>query len=421
MKRVNLGTKAVGSIVKIKVNGASKDFIVVHQGKPSSVYDDSCNGTWLLMKDIYENRAWHSSNTNDYANSTIHSYLNSTFLNLFESNIKNAIKQVKIPYRKGHGTSTTVTSGSNGLSAKIFLLSTTETSFSYSYMPRGEGAELVYFKGCADNGSDSKRVAYLNGSATGWWLRSPGCNITSNRALVVGSAGTSGDTDCSSSRGIRPALILPSTLLVSDDGTVSVNTAPTVSTDGATLGEKNAAFAWKYTVTDADGDSLTVTEKLDGKATKTRTGVTSGTVLTFEQTANATGFQKILNGSHTLTVEVSDGKETVSTSATFTKSVHAASVTLAEPLAVDGDITVAVLQVTGSIPDDAKLKAEVTNNAKDEAPVWQDVTTEVQKGANIVFENKTATAGAAFNFRVSVERGASGEGGYIEAVTGAFQ
>ena len=421
MAYVTLGSKAVGSIIKLKVNGSAKDFIVVHQGKPSSVYDDSCAGTWLLMQDIYESRQWDSSNTNDYANSTIHSYLNGVFLGLFESNIRNEIKQVKIPYRKGHGTSTTVTSGSNGLSAKIFLLSTTETSFSYSYMPRGEGAELAYFKGCADSDSDSKRVAYLNGSAVGWWLRSPGCNITSNRALVVGSAGTSGDTNCSSSRGIRPALILPSTLLVSDDGTVSVNTAPTVSTDGATLGEKNAAFAWKYTVTDADGDSLTVTEKLDGKATKTRTGVTSGTVLTFEQTANATGFQKILNGSHTLTVEVSDGKETVSTSATFTKSVHAASVTLAEPLAVDGDITVAVLQVTGSIPDDAKLKAEVTNNAKDEAPVWQDVTTEVQKGANIVFENKTATAGAAFNFRVSVERGASGEGGYIEAVSGAFE
>lgn len=421
MANVKLGTKAVGSIVKIKVNGTSKDFIVVHQGKPSSVYDDSCNGTWLLMKDIYENRAWHSSNTNDYANSTIHSYLNSTFLNLFESNIKNAIKQVKIPYRKGHGTSTTVTSGSNGLSAKIFLLSTTETSFSYSYMPRGEGAELAYFKGCADNGSDSKRVAYLNGSATGWWLRSPGCNVTSNRALVVGSAGTSGDTNCSSSRGIRPALILPSTLLVSDDGTVSVNTAPTVSTDGAALGQKNAAFAWKYTVRDADGDTLTVTEKLDGKTTKARTGAASGTALTFEQTASAAGFQKILNGNHTITVEVSDGEETVSTSATFTKAVHAASVTLAEPLAVDGDITVAVLQVTGSIPDDAKLKAEVTNNAKDTAPVWQDATTEVKKGVNIAFENKTATNGAAFNFRVSVERGESGEGGYIEAVSGAFE
>ena len=423
MANVKLGTKAVGSIVKIKVNGTSKDFIVVHQGKPSSVYDDSCNGTWLLMQEIYESRAWNSSNTNDYAKSTIHSYLNSTFLNLFESNIKNAIKQVKIPYRKGHGTSKTVTSGLNGLSAKIFLLSATETSFSFSYMPSGEGAELAYFKGCADNSydSDSKRVAYLNGSAASWRLRSPGCNIGSGRALSVSSDGGCGDSSCSTSSGIRPALILPSTLLVSDDGSISTNTAPAVRTDGAALGEKNAAFAWKYTVSDADGDTLTVTEKLDGKTTKTRTGVASGTDLTFEQAADAAGFQKILNGSHTITVEVSDSKETVSTSATFTKAVHAASVTLAEPLAVDGDITVAVLQVTGSIPDDAKLKAEVTNNAKDTAPVWQDATTEVKKGVNIAFENKTATNGAAFNFRVSVERGESGEGGYIEAVSGAFE
>ena len=166
------------------------------------------------------------------------------------------------------------------------------------------------------------------------------------------------------------------------------------------------------------------TAQLWGRRTRPLRGSTpSGTptALTFEQTASAAGFQRILNGNHTITVEVSDGKETVSTSATFTKAVHAASVTLAEPLAVEGDITVAVLQVTGSIPDDAKFKAEVTNNAKDAAPVWQDATTEAKKGVNIVFENKTATAGAAFNFRVSVERGESGEGGYIEAVSGAFQ
>ena len=206
MAYVTLSSKAIGSTIKLKVNGSAKDFIVVHQGKPSSVYDDSCNGTWLLMKDIYENRQWHSSNTNDYANSTIHSYLNSTFLNLFESNIKNAIKQVKLPYRKGSGTSTTVTSGSNGLSAKIFLLSATETSFSFSSMPSGEGAELAYFKGCADNSSDSKRVAYLNGSATVWWLRSPNCSNFSV-ALCVGSNGDWYGNLCSLSYGIRPALM----------------------------------------------------------------------------------------------------------------------------------------------------------------------------------------------------------------------
>lgn len=619
MANVRLGAKAVGSIVKIKVNGAAKDFIIVHQGKPSSVYDDSCNGTWLLMKDIYENRQWHSSNTNDYANSTIHSYLNSTFLNLFESNIKNAIKQVKLPYRKGSGTSTTVTSGSNGLSAKIFLLSATETSFNFSsYMPSGEGAELAYFKGCADNSSDSKRVAYLNGSAAYWWLRSPYCGGFSY-ALCVNSNGGWNGLSCSDSCGIRPALILPSTLLVSDDGTVSTNTAPSTpgsisvpssimggtnisiswakssdaesnlagykverstdggwswsriyqgtatsttdsiafgttsvmyrvkaydtdglesgwrtssrvtvvnnnapsappsiavpkdvkggstlviswtaasdsdgnlsgyilerSTDGGSaytqvykgnaltytdtiangwstvmyrvkaydtggmesgyttsairtvrynvapainasstnLGEKNVPFDFTYTVTDADGDTLTVTEKLDGKTTNTRTGLASGTALTFEQASTADGFLRILNGSHTIKITANDGKESTSLNATFTKSVTSASVTLTTPLAVDGDITVAILQVSGSIPNDAAFKTEATNNALDDSPVWQDVTAEVRKGTNIVFENQTASAGAAFNFRISVERGASGEGGYIDSVSGAFQ
>ena len=212
-----LGSYEVGKTIKISVDGKDYDWLVVHQGLPGDVYDASCNGTWLLMQDIYENRAWHSSNTNDYANSTIHSYLNSTFLNLFESNIKNAIKQVKLPYRKGSGTSMTVTSGSNGLSAKIFLLSATETSFDFSYMPSGEGAELAYFKGCADNNSDSKRVAYLNDFATDWWLRSPYCT-TSDNAMGVNLVGDWYDYYCSGSSGIRPALILPQYALIDDTG-----------------------------------------------------------------------------------------------------------------------------------------------------------------------------------------------------------
>ena len=214
-----IGGLAVGSIVKIKVNGASKDFIVVHQGKPSSIYDTSCDGTWLLMKDIYENRAWSNLNNNNYANSTIRSYLNSTFLDLFESNIKNAIKQVKIPFRMG-SWGTTVTSGSNGLSTKIFLLSATETGFSFSYMPNGEGAELAYFEGCADNSLDSKRSAYLNGSAASWWLRSPYCYSQSTLTLYVNSDGDWGNGYSTDSHGIRPALILPSTTLVDESGNV---------------------------------------------------------------------------------------------------------------------------------------------------------------------------------------------------------
>ena len=617
MAYVTLSSKAIGSTIKLKVNGSAKDFIVVHQGKPSSVYDDSCNGTWLLMKDIYENRQWHSSNTNDYANSTIHSYLNSTFLNLFESNIKNAIKQVKLPYRKGSGTSTTVTSGSNGLSAKIFLLSATETSFSFSSMPSGEGAELAYFKGCADNSSDSKRVAYLNGSATVWWLRSPSCNYFIS-ALYVYSNGVWSSSRCSYSCGVRPALILPSALLVSDDGTVSTNTAPSTpgsisvpssimggtnisiswakssdaesnlagykverstnggsswsqiyqgtatsttnnvafgttsvmyrvkaydteglesgwrtssqvtvvnnnapsappsiavpndvkggstlviswtaasdsdgnlsgyilerSTDGgssytqvykgnaltytdtitkgwstvmyrvkaydsynaqsgyttstkrtvdnnttptittssaANLGTKSSGFTVSYSVDDKDaGDTLTVTEKLDGTTKRTYTA-TRKTTNSFAVTGEY--FQKITNGSHTMTVTVTDGKATVTKTFTFTKAVTAASITLAKPMEADAQITLCAITVGGLIPADAVFKVEVTNNGKDSSPVWEDATTEARNGRNHLFTNQTAANGFAFNFRVTAERGASGESGYIASIQGGFQ
>ena len=619
MANVRLGAKAVGSIVKIKVNGASKDFIVVQQGNPNtSTYDSSCAGTWLLMKDIYTTSTF--GNNNSYKDSSIHTYLNGTFYNLIDSDIRAAIKQVKIPYLNGTGGGDgSLATGANGLSTKVFLLSGYEVGWTTNddiNFPK-DGIQLAYFG--SGSGGNSKRVAYNGSSTAMWWLRSP---HTNNHGSVW-AVNTEGFYDAGRwnyhSDGVRPALILPSTLFVSNDGTVSTNTAPSTpwnisvpssimggtnisiswakssdaesnlagykverstdggwswsriyqgtatsttdsitngwstvmyrvkaydteglesgwrtssrvtvvnnnapsappsiavpkdvkggstlviswtaasdsdgnlsgyilerSTDGGSaytqvykgnaltytdtitngwstvmyrvkaydteglesgyttsairtvrynvapainasstsLGEKNAPFSFAYTVTDADGDTLTVTEKLDGKTTATRTGLASGTALTFEQASTADGFLRILNGSHTIKITANDGKESTSLNATFTKSVTSASVTLTTPLAVDGDITVAILQVSGSIPNDAAFKAEATNNALDDSPVWQDVTAEVRKGMNIVFENQTASAGAAFNFRISVERGASGEGGYIDSVSGAFQ
>ena len=425
MASVALSTKAVGSTVKLKVNGTAREFLVVHQGKPSSLYDESCNGTWLLMKDCYESRQWHSSNSNSYKASTIHSYLNGTFLNLFDADIREVIKQVKIPYVNGTGNSA-VASGSSGLSCKIFLLSGREVGFSTSdnqYFPN-DGAKLSYFESGTGSSALNKRIAKLNGSATLWWLRSPGTGST-RVAWRVYSNGSYYNGHCTNSYGIRPALVLPSDLLVSDDGSVQTNTPPTITStsgnSGVNLGSKAAAFSFKYTPSDADGNKLTVKEKLDGVVKKTRSNVTSGTQLTFECTSTAAEFQKILNGTHTITIEASDGQETATFTATFTKAVTEATITLDEPLAVEGDITVAILAVTGDIPVDAEYTVEVTNNAKDSSPVWQDATTEVKNGTNIVFENHANTNGAAFNFRITVKRGSSNTGGHISGVSGAFQ
>ena len=425
MASVALSTKAVGSTVKLKVNGTAREFLVVHQGKPSSLYDESCNGTWLLMKDCYESRQWHSSNSNSYKASTIHSYLNGTFLNLFDADIREVIKQVKIPYVNGTANAA-VASGANGLSCKIFLLSGYEVGFRQSdnqYFPI-DGAKLSYFEAGTGSSALNKRIAKLNGSATDWWLRSP-LTLNTGGAWYVFSRGDYSNDYCAVSYGIRPALVLPSDLLVSADGSVQTNTPPTITStsgnSGVNLGSKAAAFSFRYTTSDADGNKLTVKEKLDGVVKKTRSNVTSGTQLTFECASTAAEFQKILNGTHTITIEASDGQETATFTATFTKAVTEATITLDEPLAVEGDITVAILAVTGDIPVDAEYTVEVTNNAKDSSPVWQDATTEVKNGTNIVFENHANTNGAAFNFRITVKRGSSNTGGHISGVSGAFQ
>ena len=223
MANVKLASKAIGSIVKLKVGGTAKEFIVVHQGKPSSIYDESCNGTWLLMKDIYENRLWNSSKIIKYESSGIHAYLNDTFLNLFDSNIKDAIKQVKIPYRSGGGSGGSDQSGANGLSTKIFLLSGYEVGWTNSENGNFpvDGAKLSYFEAGSDLSARNKRIAYLNGAAAIWWLRSP---YTGNSRSVwyVGSNGGYNDNLASNSYGIRPALILPQDMEVDSSGNVTL-------------------------------------------------------------------------------------------------------------------------------------------------------------------------------------------------------
>ena len=270
MASVALGTKSVGSIVKLKENGAAVNYIVVHQGKPSSIYDSSCDGTWLLRQDIAENRVWDDGNVNKLESSDIHSYLNNTWINRYDTDIRNAIKQVKIPYRQNGGSGGTDRTGANGLSCKIFLLSGYEVGFTTSvnqYFPV-DGAKLAYFLSGNDSAAQQKRVAKLNGSATGWWLRSPYTFYAGSVWLVYSSGGCNG-WNASNSYGVRPALVLPSTLLVSDDGSISTNTAPTtppsITIPSSISGGSTITVSWGAS-TDAEGnlEGYIVEKSVDG-------------------------------------------------------------------------------------------------------------------------------------------------------------
>ena len=222
---------SVGNSVYMNVNGVRTEFLIIHKGNPdTSLYDSSCDGIWLLMKNCYEQRAFRiytvyepdHSNFNEYTESSqIQQYLNNEVYAKFDYNIQQIIKQVKIPSRKYGSDSDSISSvysGAYGVSAKVFLLSFTEIySSDLSYGPNtswnGEGVPLSYFS------SNEKRIAKMNNNPVYWWTRTPcfGSNAANGSTMIVSYTGSLGyehpTLDVNSVNGkpycIRPAIIVP--------------------------------------------------------------------------------------------------------------------------------------------------------------------------------------------------------------------
>ena len=213
-----LSTKSVGDIVKLNISGVAREFIIVNQGNPdATMYDASCDGIWLMLKDPYFKMAYHSADGGDYENSDIHAYLNSTFLQEFDSKVQAAIKQVKIPYLKGGGQNGTVVVGENGLTTKIFLTSYKELNHPYVYLVTKDGAPLSYFK----DGEASKRIAYADGVAVAWRVRNP--RLTTKYPQLIAASGADSYDNATKQYHIRPMLIMPTNLEVDGNGLITGN------------------------------------------------------------------------------------------------------------------------------------------------------------------------------------------------------
>jgi hypothetical protein len=214
---MKLGDLTTTDKLQLPLNSIPRNFCIGHQGNPDpALYDTSFNnGVILFMEDLYSSRKWHTSSaSNVYANSDINSWLNGPFIAEFNPDTQNMIMDVKIPYRPGT-SGTNVNSGANGLSVKAFLPSGREVGFgNQNYLPV-DGATWSYFSGIENANVNTRRIAYLNGTATYWWLRSPYTNY-SNSAWLVNTDGSYYYyfSNVSSTYGIRPAMTLDSSLSV---------------------------------------------------------------------------------------------------------------------------------------------------------------------------------------------------------------
>lgn len=191
------------------------------------------------------------------------------FLNAFSANEREAILETTLTVVK----STTDGGGSETFKSKVFLLSTTEVGLA-NESGIAEGSRLAMFT--TDNGS---RLCYPTAAAvsnstytssslnTGqpwhWWLRTPYASRAYSVRLVDsdGSLGYYGAYRGAS--GLRPALNLPSSILVSDttdaDGcyTVVWNAPPTkpssITVPAEVIGGEQALIKWGAS-TDPDGN-----------------------------------------------------------------------------------------------------------------------------------------------------------------------
>ena len=362
-----------------------------------------------------------------------------TYVNKFSGEVRKLIGMTKYI---GQYVYMTYTQSGNPTGNAEICSETYESSF--FPLSTAEVALRAFADGSALSSAAISRIGSIRTRyGSGIWTRSPSRVLTGTNstgfpkyyyansvyiASASGSSVTTAEGSYGSSYGYLPCFTLPETLYIDKDGFALANQPPEVTSDagesGAALGEKNEPFTLSYTVTDGDGDPMTITEKVNGVALAVRENVSTGTELTVQCLSEKALFQQILNGENTLVLEVGDGKTTTEWTATFTKNVTHAVLSLAQPLTADDTITVAALTLEGSFPADMSLSVELTNNARDDAPVWENCT-DIQRGesrafVHHVFANKTAAKGAAFNYKVTITRGASGTGGNITMIGGVI-
>lgn len=185
-----------GSIIYINENGIPVEFYVAKHG-----YESGLNGfgrTLVVRKDCYDFRQWNTIYASTYATSTIDNWLNSTYKNMIDVDVRTLIRSTKFYYTIGGGNETKTT-----LSRNVFLLSVTELGLSDSWA-NVEGSALPI--------ADILKIAHLNGNTSTQWTRSPA--TVGNGVFLLYTNGVVGYNDCTMNYGSRPAFTLPSTIKI---------------------------------------------------------------------------------------------------------------------------------------------------------------------------------------------------------------
>lgn len=202
---------------------------------------------------------------------------------------------------------------------------------------------------------------------------------------------------------------------------VKTNSAPLINYSGQSdLGQLTSKPTITYSVSDNEGDSITVTEKLNGEVIRQFTATPNT-----NYTITITDEFWLTCGKNTNTIEISASDVNGGTSykyITFTRQVNKVQITTKNPIETDAAATKIMVS-----PDWDKVgctgKVEVCNNGFDASPTWEDMTTMAALNRPYVFTNKTKTAnkwGIKIRLTLTKNEGYTGEVA-IYGFGGAFE
>ena len=146
----------------------------------------------MCIRDSNQTEQMNSSNTNTggWNGSAMRTKM-ATYKGQLPAALRNVIKTVKKKSGTGGGSS----SGTQTTNDDLFLLSEIEIFGTTSYSVAGEGAQYAWYK------AGNTRIKKVNGSANGWWERSPDSGSTDS-FCSVGSSGNASNNGASTSYGV---------------------------------------------------------------------------------------------------------------------------------------------------------------------------------------------------------------------------
>lgn len=131
-----------------------------------------------------------NTNVNGWRGSTMRTSTMATLLNQLSTDLKNVLKFVNKVTSVGNNSS-----GLETTSDKLFLLSEIEVFGATQYSYAGEGKQYEYYT------AGNSTIKKVNGSARGWWERSPRSGYTDSFCRVSNDGGAGANT-ASNSNGV---------------------------------------------------------------------------------------------------------------------------------------------------------------------------------------------------------------------------